>query len=53
MYGDLTAIIVHVILCRVVEILFGLMTLEPDGVIVLQYLHGLSFLNQEIQILLW
>jgi len=36
-----------------VEILFGLMTLELDGVIALQYPRGLSFQNQEIQILLW
>lgn len=33
------------------EKLFGHMILELDGVTVLQYLHGLSFQNQEIQIL--
>ena len=36
-----------------VEILFGLMTLEPDGVIVLQFPPGLSFLNLNTPILLW
>jgi len=44
---------IYVYFCRMVEILFGLMTLELDGVIALQYPRGLSFQNQEIQILLW